>query len=126
MNTWRVRLTVAEHPEETNGRAIERNFESEATDELAAINTALAAAFAEAAERGRVITGIFVERPLEAPTPEREDSGEHPEQDDPEALEDEIAERAYQIYVSRNRGSAEENWRVAEEELRRERGDSRR
>lgn len=48
------------------------------------------------------------------PAPSREDSPSH----------DEIAQRAYELYVERGGGEAraEEDWLQAEEELRRKRG----
>ena len=68
MGKWRVRLTVTEQTlESTHPRTNERFFEVEANDELAAVNEAVAAVFAEAAEHRSSITGIAAEHPLEMP-----------------------------------------------------------
>ena len=68
MGNWRIRLTVTEQQlEATHPRTNDRFFEYEANDQVAAINNALAAVFAEAGEHRSSILGIFVDHPLEMP-----------------------------------------------------------
>jgi hypothetical protein len=52
----------------------------------------------------------------------KKDAQEQPQEEAQEPTYEEIAERAYHLSESGEGGTAEENWRRAEEELRRERG----
>ena len=50
--------------------------------------------------------------------PDYDDVGDAPEEEGPPPSDDEIAVRAYRIFLSPDRGSADDNWRRAEAELR--------